>query len=242
MALAFRTTAPGVVALSADGRPDIECLMTPLEPVVYDTACDALPNAARAAEVGCFKGGSACLLWHGMHRRGKALVLACHDLFEPFDLNGATVDVEAAFDANRAAWGFDAVKVKGDSKSTHRVHLDASLDYVFVDGDHTYEGAAADIANFLPKVKRDGFFVLQDTVLDVRRAAREALARLPHFVVVPPFGHFVTVVCRDERRLDELRSRLVAAMENVGAGTLGPDGGIRRMALLDLETLETEAR
>lgn len=217
----FVQVAPGVVALRAEGRPDIECLMCPMEPTLYDAACELLPDRARGAEVGCFKGGSACIVWFGMLRRGKSMVMACHDLFAPFDLNGATVDVEAAFDASQAAWGFDGIKVKGDSKVTHAIHQDGSLDYVFIDGDHSYEGAAADIANFWPKVKPDGFMLVQDTVpgQGVERAVHELLAHVPHFLVEPPHSHYVIVACRDAARLRALR-------ENVGVGSW-PGGDIQ---------------
>ena len=39
---------------------------------------------------------------------------------------------------------------------------DNSLDFIFIDGDHSYEGASKDFRNFLPKVKSGGIFAGHD--------------------------------------------------------------------------------
>ena len=211
----------GVVCLyTDDDQPtEVECLMSPYEPHVYCTLASLLPDGARAAEVGCFKGGSACILWHAMQRRGKRLDLWCHDLFEPFRIRDDVVDVEACFDASVATWGVEAHKVKGDSKATHAVHPDASLDYCFIDGDHTFEGAAADIRNFLPKMKPDGWLVIQDSHGEVAAALEAELGPTEWrgMLIKPPFGHFVTVCHRDPKALEAFGNALQAVMEQVVA-------------------------
>lgn len=215
MALAFYAPRPGVVELRAPGMPLVECLMAPLEPLVYDAVAELLPDGARAAEIGCFKGGSAIVLGWGMRRRGKALRLWCHDLFEPFETDDGVHDIAAAFDANTAAWGCAAwlTKVTGDSKATHVVHEDGSLDYVFVDGDRSYEGALADLRNFWRKLRPGGVLAVQDAVGDVRHALRDWLPPDVHHVVVdPPHGHHVAVVTRDAAALRAFHAHMHAAI------------------------------
>ena len=190
----------------------VDCLMCAYEPVCYDTVADFLPDGSRAAEIGCFLGGSACILWHGMTRRGKRLMLACHDLFQPFEVNGEVHDIESAFDANTSGWNVDVVKIKGDSKKTHDVHQDASLDYCFVDGDHSYEGALADIKNFWPKMKRGGFFLVQDSIGDVEKAVEAALCDVPKLLIHPPYGHFITVCNQDTELLQAFGKKFERAM------------------------------
>lgn len=210
------TSDNGVVSLRAPGRPPVECLMSVYEPAFYDVLCNHLPVDTRGAEVGCFKGGSACLLSHCLARKGKRLVLACHDLFQPFEAVGGVHDIEVAFDAALRDWGVHAIKVKGDSKGTHGVHCDASLDYVLIDGDHTYDGARADILNFAPKLKPDGWLLVQDSIGDVERAVHDALAVLggfDAFVVRPPWAHYVTVCHRDSARLQACYKQLVELFE-----------------------------
>ena len=48
-------------------------------------------------------------------------------------------------------------KVKAFSVDAAQDVQDASLDLVFIDGDHSYEGVRADIDAWLPKVKKGGF-------------------------------------------------------------------------------------
>lgn len=203
-----------------EGARDVDCLMALYEPLCYDTICEFLPDGARAAEIGSFEGGSACILWNGMRRRGKRVSLACHDTFEPFEVDGVTRDIEKMFDANTASWKTRGIKVKGDSKTTYDVHPDGSLDYVFVDGDHSYDGALADILGFMPKLREDGWMFIQDSTDGVRQAVEDAIgdSRLK-IVVEPPCGHYVTVIGPDAR-LREYAKRL--ADEVVRVDDLGP--------------------
>lgn len=211
------TLVPTSGGICEDAK-DVDCLMSMYEPLCYDTICDFLPDGARAAEIGCFKGGSACVLWNGMRRRRKRVTLACHDLFEPFDADGATHDIEKIFGENTASWKASVIKVKGDSKTTFEVHPDGSLDYVFIDGDHSYEGALADILNFLPKLKKDGWMFIQDSIDGVKEAVRDAIgdSRLK-IIVEPPVGHYVTII-GPEGQLREYGESLSREVDRVDGG------------------------
>lgn len=51
---------------------------------------------------------------------------------------------------------------------------DNELDFIFIDGDHSYEATLADIKNYWPKVKTGGIFAGHDIYLpSVRRAIQE---------------------------------------------------------------------
>lgn len=53
---------------------------------------------------------------------------------------------------------------------------DISLDFVFIDGDHSYEGVKKDISAWLPKIKKDGYIIGHDIHFDgVKRAVTELL-------------------------------------------------------------------
>lgn len=190
--------------------------MTEFEPLIYDTVCNFLPQNCRAAEVGSFKGGSACILWHGMRRRGKNLVLACHDLFDPCDLHDKRVDIEPIFDLNVRTWDVAAIKVKGDSKVTHAIQGLGQLEYCFIDGDHTYEGAKADILNFYPKVSKDGWFIVQDCIGDVEQAVTDTIGQDKDvfcFHLSPPIGHHVRIFHRDKSILKRCMEDLHKILE-----------------------------
>ena len=47
--------------------------------------------------------------------------------------------------------------IRKDSKEAAKAIPDGSLDFVFIDADHTYEGCKGDIEAWLPKIKKGGF-------------------------------------------------------------------------------------
>jgi len=53
-------------------------------------------------------------------------------------------------------WPGKIVKHKGYSKDIAPMIEDGSLDLVFIDGDHSYEGVRLDIDLWLPKVREGG--------------------------------------------------------------------------------------
>jgi predicted O-methyltransferase YrrM len=59
---------------------------------------------------------------------------------------------------------------------------DRSLDFVYVDGDHTFEGVTADIRAWLPKIRSGGVIAGDDFSWD--GVARAVHAELPRFEVV----------------------------------------------------------
>ena len=56
-----------------------------------------------------------------------------------------------------ASSGGRAVVLKMSSVEAARQINDGSMDFVFLDGDHSYEGLKADIAAWLPKVRKGGW-------------------------------------------------------------------------------------
>jgi len=72
--------------------------------------------------------------------------------------------------------------VSGDSRETVPAYLDAhpgvSFDLVTVDGDHTPAGAAADLANVLPRVSVGGVVVLDDVAHPLHRDLQPVWDRL----------------------------------------------------------------
>ena len=62
----------------------------------------------------------------------------------------------------------DYIEFIGNSQSKEAVafvrNLDRMFDVVFIDGDHTYEGASADVVNYSPFVSPGGYLIMHDTV------------------------------------------------------------------------------
>ena len=57
---------------------------------------------------------------------------------------------------------------------------DESLDFLFIDGDHSYEATFADISNYWPKVKKGGLFAGHDINLGtVDQAVKQFFKDIP---------------------------------------------------------------
>ena len=64
--------------------------------------------------------------------------------------------------------------LRGYSQDFVNSFEDKSLDYIFIDGDHSYEGALRDCELFFPKIKSNGTFAGHDWSFDgVRKAVNE---------------------------------------------------------------------
>ena len=105
--------------------------------------------------------------------------------------------------ANRAvAFTGDRVMIRrGESTAAAAEHLDESIDFVFIDADHSYAGCRADIDTWLPKVKRGGWIGGHDYghklerqgLWGVKRAVDEAAEE--HGLIVET-GQDLTWFCR----------------------------------------------
>jgi hypothetical protein len=66
--------------------------------------------------------------------------------------------------------------IKDYSVNAAKMINDDSLDFVFIDGDHSYEGVKNDINAWLPKIKKDGFIIGHDIHFNsVKKAVTEVL-------------------------------------------------------------------
>jgi predicted O-methyltransferase YrrM len=118
-------------------------------------------GVARIVEIGRFKGGSTFVMANAMSP-GSSLVSYDLHVALRFDLQGADLDRELA--AALARYGLtERVRlVVGDSRTVELPT--AGIDLLFIDGDHSYEGAASDLARWTPLVREGGHVVLHDAV------------------------------------------------------------------------------
>ena len=128
----------------------------------YQRAARLVPQGARCVEIGVAWGRSSIFLASELLALGNRTArIYSIDTWEPDFFNGAAVISE---------WGKHASKeemrlihpIRIDSFHAARLFDVASLDFVFVDGDHGYEGCAADIAVFRPLVKQGGIIAGHD--------------------------------------------------------------------------------
>jgi predicted O-methyltransferase YrrM len=143
---------------------------------LFQLASD-LPLDAQVVEVGSWMGASTCFLAGGL--KGAAAKVYAVDNFQGQSTCGedeawygrhfrklgvrSTLDI---FNANFAALGLAGrvEAVVSDSLAAARQLASrlGTIDLVFVDGDHSYDGCRADIAAWTPFVKRGGVIAFHD--------------------------------------------------------------------------------
>lgn len=104
-----------------------------------------LPAGPEVCEIG---------VWKGSFSR-KILKHFCPRALHLFDLSFDGLDPQVRGDAA-------VVLHEGDSGAALATLSDDSLDYAYVDGDHSYAGSRRDVFGILPKVKRGGYVQLND--------------------------------------------------------------------------------
>jgi predicted O-methyltransferase YrrM len=114
----------------------------------------ALPDGARVAELGSWKGlGSTRVFCETLREIDGHLTAV--DTFRG-DEHIGEVDIEAAFRANTAAYGDMLDVVVSESAQAANAFHDRSFDCIFIDATHTYAGVLRDIRAWAPKLKQKG--------------------------------------------------------------------------------------
>ena len=76
----------------------------------------------------------------------ESSVLTCLDNWNPIPLNGFFADdYETNFDNNIQPYANQIIKVKSDSTVWLNNNQDKRFDFIYIDGDHTYEGCKSDL-------------------------------------------------------------------------------------------------
>src|SRR5260370_4457258 len=126
---------------------------------------DTLPDACVMAEVGCYRGEATRIFLR------KAAHLTAVDPWKDYVENnpggGAgpmphMADEEREFDAVVADHPDHVTKRKGTSVDVAASVPDASLDLVYLDGNHEYDEISADVQAWVPKVKPGGLIAGHD--------------------------------------------------------------------------------
>jgi predicted O-methyltransferase YrrM len=122
----------------------------------------------QVVEIGSFQGGSSCFLAAGLKRRGEGR-LTCIDPF----LGGPTWlgmapqnrSLEIFRNGIRACGVEDWVDARvGDSGAVAAIWPGEPVAAVFIDGDHSFQGALKDFECWLPKVMAGGLILIDNTI------------------------------------------------------------------------------
>ena len=141
----------------------------------------ALKDTARAfalrgivVEIGSFMGKSSNCLAESISCGGGHLY--CVDTWENDAMPGGKIDNYQEFLKNMEKWESVYTPLRGKSSDIVK-SWSKPIDYLWVDGDHSYKGCAEDIRNWFPFLKKKGWLCLHDYAnpCGVERAAQELL-------------------------------------------------------------------
>jgi hypothetical protein len=133
-------------------------------PDFYNEIAEELKDGMRIAEVGTWLGKSTCYLAEIIKNKGLKIVIDAIDLFDGPEKTHHTDEIKdeggllSFFKTNMKNAGVSSYvnPIKSDSASYAENYDNNSMDFIFIDALHTYEGVKRDIEAYWPKVKKGG--------------------------------------------------------------------------------------
>lgn len=139
---------------------------------IYKIAINRTTAPAQFVEIGSYKGRSAAFAAVEICNSNKAIKLDCIDIWQP-NLMYGDLDFES-FKRNMQPVENYYKAIKMDSAQASNLYTDSSLDFVFIDADHSYEAVKQDIQTWWPKIKSNGMIGGHDEMHEpVSRAVKE---------------------------------------------------------------------
>jgi hypothetical protein len=136
---------------------------------LYSEMVNKFPSGSRFVEIGCWVGRSACHLGVEIINSGKNIKLDCVDTWDGSDIpelaNEEVVvnkTLYADFLKNVEPLRSILTPIRMKSVEASKLYEDESLDFVFIDADHTKEGFSDDMDCWFPKVKQGGVIAGHD--------------------------------------------------------------------------------
>lgn len=137
----------------------------------------AAQRATRYLEVGCRRGHSLAMVALAAQRLERATVV---DAWVP-QYGDETNPGAEAVERHLMALGVDTVKISFLTGNSHDIlpALEASYCLILVDGDHTPEGAAADLHDCFTRLEMGGILVFDDAIGELLTVWRHVASRRP---------------------------------------------------------------
>jgi predicted O-methyltransferase YrrM len=141
---------------------------------IYSRMVECANDRSTFVEVGSYMGRSAAFMAVEIINSGKRITLHCVDPKQDFVRNLSEVS--------------HVIRPIGmASPAASEMFDDSSVDFVWIDGDHSDEAVLADIAGWLPKVRKGGWIGGHDHDHPAHPGVRAACERLlPGYEIVRP--------------------------------------------------------
>lgn len=135
-------------------------------PDLYKKMVSKFPSGSHFVEVGSWKGKSSSYMAVEIANSNKNIKFDCIDTWEGSPEHGDSFKnndlLYNIFLTNMkpAEKYFNPIRMRSDE--AFKLYPDQSLDFVFIDAEHSYEAVKQDIINWLPKVKKGGILAGHD--------------------------------------------------------------------------------
>ena len=134
-------------------------------PGLYRKMVEVAPDNAHFVEVGAYLGKSTACMGVEIANSGKKITFDVVDIWRNTPQAPVSCTDDEMFEAFKQNISSVASFVnprRMDSVTAAGTYPDSSLDFVFIDADHSYEACLADINAWLPKVKVGGYIAGHD--------------------------------------------------------------------------------
>lgn len=147
--------------------------LTLKEVIALKDTVKAFAQGGTIVEIGSFLGKSSNCLAEAMGGNGH---LYCVDTWENDAMPGGRIDNYQEFLQNMKKWETIYTPLRGKSSNIVKT-WNIPIDYLWIDGDHSYKGCGEDIRNWFPFLKLNGWICLHDYLnpCGVEQAAQELL-------------------------------------------------------------------
>jgi predicted O-methyltransferase YrrM len=132
----------------------------------YSYIAQKLKNGDIFVEIGSWLGQSAVFMAEKIKQRNLNVKFYTIDFFDSDEIKESSWEMTMEITKEKKIYetyleNIEHVKdyivtIIGNSKEVYKQFEDESIDYLFIDGDHTHEGFAQDIKLWYPKVKTGG--------------------------------------------------------------------------------------
>lgn len=130
-------------------------------------------------EIGSYVGASSCFIAAGALKGRRGRLLYCVDTWKNDAMTEGHKDTYDSFIENTKKYKDIIVPLKGTSAEVSP-RFDGKIDFLFIDGDHTYEGVKLDVESWFPKLKPGALVVFHDIgwAEGIQRVVKEKVAPL----------------------------------------------------------------
>jgi predicted O-methyltransferase YrrM len=123
----------------------------------------ACPRGTSALEIGSYLGASACYIGAGLKQKGGRLF--CVDTWNNETMPDGERNTFAEFQVNTKALAPLITTIRKRSSEISCTDLQVPLNFVFIDGDHSYEAVSSDFQIIEPWLSASAVVALHDTTL-----------------------------------------------------------------------------